>query len=258
MENANKFRHKIRAGQLCLGAHIASSDPTVSEILSQAFDFLWIEMEHTALSLETIERHIVAARGSDSACIVRVRWNDPVLIKPVLDMGADGVIVPMVRTAAEARAAVAACRYPPEGIRGYGPRRPAKFGELGGPEFCRRANESILVMIQLEHIDAVRDLDEILATPGLTGVLVGPNDLSGSMGFMGQPDHPAVVQAMETVVAKTRNTDVWASVAVGGGPEAMRLWIQRGVKWMTVGSDLGFMAGAARQALDQMRATVQQ
>jgi 2-keto-3-deoxy-L-rhamnonate aldolase RhmA len=115
------------------------------------------------------------------------------------------------------------------------------------------ANEAIIVFIQIEHINAVRSLDEILAVPGLTGVLVGPNDLSGSMGLMGQPNHPDVLQAMETVVAKARSTNVWASVAVGGGPEVMRQWIQRGVKWMTVGGDLGFMSEAAQQTLSALR-----
>src|SRR5262245_43580752 len=122
MENAVKFRNTIRNGQVCLGTLISSTDPTTTEILSRLFDFVWIEMEHTALSLETVERHLVAAQASGAACLVRVRWNDPVLIKPLLDMGVDGIIVPMIRTLEEVRAAVAACRYPPDGIRGFGPR----------------------------------------------------------------------------------------------------------------------------------------
>jgi 2-keto-3-deoxy-L-rhamnonate aldolase RhmA len=253
MENAVKFRNKIRNGHVCLGTLISSTDPTTTEMLSRLFDFVWIEMEHTAFSLETVERHIVAMRGSEAASLVRVRWNDPVLIKPVLDMGADGIIVPMIHTAEEARAAVAACRYPPEGIRGFGPRRPAKFGQLRGPEFCRLANESIIVIVQIEHIDAVRNLNDILAVPGLTGILVGPNDLAGSMGLMGQPEHPEVVRAMETIVAKARPTHVWASVSVGGGPEVLGQWIERGVKWLTVGDDLGFMSRAAHQMVSAIR-----
>src|SRR5439155_26617319 len=127
--------------------------------------------------------------------LVRVQWNDPVLIKPVLDIGAAGVIVPSVSTADEARRAVAACRYPPDGIRGFGPRRPSNYGRLGGPEFCKAANEAVIVIIQIEHIHGVNNLDEILAVPGLTGILVGSNDLSGSMGHMGEPRHPDVLRA---------------------------------------------------------------
>src|SRR5205085_3685350 len=120
----------------------------------------------------------------------------------VLDIGADGIIAPLVRSADDVRRAVAACRYPPDGIRGYGPKRASGFGRLGGPEYCRLANESIIVVVQIEHIDAVNNLDEILAVPGLTSVLMGPQDLAGSMGHMGQPTHPEVTAAMERVLAK--------------------------------------------------------
>ena len=99
----------------------------------------------------------------------------------------------------------------------------------------------------------VVDLRGGLAVPGLTGILVGPNDLAGSMGLMGKPEHPDVVHTMETIVAKARATNVWASVSVGGGPEVQAQWIQRGVKWLTVGDDLGFMSQAARQMLDGIR-----
>ena len=113
-------------------------------------------------------------------------------IKPVLDVGAAGVIVPLIRSAEDVRRAVAACLYPPQGIRGFGPRRPSNYGRLGGPEFCRAANEDVIVIVQIEHVDAVNDIDAILAVPGLTSVVIGPNDLAGSLGRMGEPEHPEV------------------------------------------------------------------
>ena len=255
MENASKFRSKIGRGEVCLGTIISCTDATITEALcaSGVSDFVWIDMEHSALSLETVQAHLMATRGSDTASLVRVPWNDAVLIKPVLDMGADGVIVPLVRTAEDVRQAVAACRYPPEGIRGFGPRRASGYGRLGGPEYCRLANETVIVVVQIEHIDAAHNLDQILAVPGLTSIVIGPNDLAGSMGLMGQPGHPEVVSVMETIVAKTRQTGVWASVAVGGGPEDFAAWARRGAQWMPVGSDIGFMLSAARQAGDQVR-----
>ena len=121
-----------------------------------------------------------ATRTSMAAPLVRVAWNDPVLIKPVLDLGAAGVIVPFIRTAEDTRRAVAACRYPPDGIRGYGPRRPSNYARLGGPEFCAAANDAILVHVQVEHVDAVRNIDEIVAVPGLFGIVLGPNDLAAA------------------------------------------------------------------------------
>lgn len=253
MENANKFKAKTRSGQICIGTGITCTDPTITEALCSVSDFVWIDMEHNALSLETVQAHIMATKGSDTTSLVRVRWNDPVLIKPVLDIGADGVIVPLVRTADDVRRAVAACRYPPEGIRGFGPRRASGYGRLGGPEFCRLANETVIVVVQIEHIEAVQNLDEILAVPGLTSVLVGPNDLAGSMGLMGQPEHPEVLRVMETIVAKTRQTNVFASVAIGGGPEEFAAWVKRGVQWITIGGDIGFMLSAANRVAGQVR-----
>jgi 2-keto-3-deoxy-L-rhamnonate aldolase RhmA len=163
------------------------------------------------------------------------------------------VIVPLVRTADDVRQAVAACRYPPEGIRGFGPRRASGYGRLGGPEFCRLANQTVIVVAQIEHIEAVQNLDEILAVPGLTSIVVGPNDLAGSMGLMGQPAHPDVLRVMETIVAKTRQTQVFASVSIGGGPEEWAAWGRRGVQWMPVGGDVSFMLSAARQFGGQLR-----
>src|SRR5207253_3124908 len=126
-DHANSFREKLRQGQVCLGTVISFTDPTVTEALCPVLDFVWIDMEHNALSLETVQAHIMATKGSDTTPLVRMPWNDPVLIKPVLDIGAAGVIVPLVRTAEDVRRAVAACLYPPEGIRGFGPRRPSNY-----------------------------------------------------------------------------------------------------------------------------------
>lgn len=257
MENASKFRHKLEQGQVCLGSFITCTDPTITEALCSVSDFVWIDMEHNALTLETVQAHLMATRGSDTAALVRVPWNDPVLIKPVLDIGADGVVVPLVRTAADVQLAVAACRYPPDGMRGFGPRRASGYGRLSGPDYCRLANATLIIVVQIEHIDAVHNLDAILAVPGLTSIVIGPNDLAGSMGLMGQPDHPAVVEVMETIIARTRQTGVYASIAVGGGPEAMAAWARKGAQWLPIGGDLSYMlAGAAqtgRQVRDHLR-----
>jgi 2-keto-3-deoxy-L-rhamnonate aldolase RhmA len=128
-DHADIFREKLRRGQVCLGTVISFTDPTVTEALCPLLDFVWIDMEHNALSLETVQAHVMATKGSETTPLVRVPWNDPVLVKPVLDIGAAGVIVPMVRTPDDVRRAVAACLYPPEGSRGFGPSlgvRPAR------------------------------------------------------------------------------------------------------------------------------------
>lgn len=253
MENAKKFRDKLRQGGICLGLGITFTDATVTEAVCSVADFVWIDAEHNALSLETVQAHIMATKGSDTTPLVRVPWNDPVLIKPVLDIGAAGVIVPLIRTADDVRQAVAACLYPPDGIRGFGPRRPSNYARLGGPEFCQAANEAIITIVQIEHIDAVNNLDEILAVPGLTSVVLGPNDLAGSMGHMGQPDHPEVLSAIETVIATTRQTEVFVGLATGGEPEELIEWINKGIQWMPVGTDFSFLVRSADQVIGPIR-----
>src|SRR5258708_36550935 len=256
MENAKKMREKIAKGQMCYGSYISCTDPVVTEALSSFNDFFWIDAEHNALSLETIQLHLMATRGSEAAGIVRVPWNDPVLIKPVLDIGADGIIAPFVRTAEDVRRAVAACRYPPEGVRGYGPRRANRFGKLRQLDYIKEANENIIVVAQIEHVDALNHLDEILAVPGLTSIQVGPNDLSGFMGLLGQPNDPDVVKVIRTIVEKTLKTKVWASVSVGGDLDYFASWVKQGVQWMPLSGDIPYMLSAARQMQEQVRALV--
>jgi 2-keto-3-deoxy-L-rhamnonate aldolase RhmA len=252
MENANKFRDKVRNGEPCLGMGITFADATVTEALCSTLDFVWIDMEHTALSLESVQGHIMATRGSNTAPLVRVRWNDPVLIKPVLDMGAAGVVVPMVRNAEEATRAVASCLYPPEGIRGFGPRRPSDYGRHFGPEFCSSANRSVMIIAQIEHKEAIENIDEILAVPGLTGIVFGPYDLSGSMGHMAQPSHREVVQAMEMVLAKARKTKLLVGTGVGDARQAKE-WLDKGVNWLLLGVDFRLLVSATSDLASAVR-----
>src|SRR4029077_10845500 len=142
MENAKYFRDQLAAGKTLLGTCITFFDPTITEALSRVLDFVWIDTEHNAMSLARVQGHLMATKGTETTPLVRVPANDTVLIKPVLDIGAAGVIVPLVKTADDVRLAVSACKYPPEGIRGFGPRRPSNFGTRGGPEYCQLANET--------------------------------------------------------------------------------------------------------------------
>jgi 2-dehydro-3-deoxyglucarate aldolase/4-hydroxy-2-oxoheptanedioate aldolase len=253
MDNAQYFRQKLHKGELCLGTCISFTDPTVTEALCTALDFVWIDMEHGAFSPEAVQAHIMATKGSRTTPIVRVPWNDPVLIKPVLDMGAAGIIAPQVRTAAEARQLVAACLYPPHGIRGYGPRRPSNYGRDGGVEFCRRANDSLIVIAQIEHIDAVEKLDEILQVPGLTSIVLGPNDLAGSMGHIGNVPHPDVMQAIETVIRRAQSAKVPVGLA-GGDIKTLLQWTELGVQWVAIASDAILMLRGTDAVVTEMRA----
>lgn len=254
MENAAHFRRKLGGRRPCLGTCVTFTDPTVTDALAGLLDFVWIDMEHSPQTLESVQSHVLATKGTTAAPLVRVPWNDPVLIKPVLDLGAAGIIVPLVRTADDVRRAVSACRYPPQGIRGYGPRQPAGYGQDGGPDYIRKANESIVIIVQIEHVDAVNNLDEILAVPGLTSVVIGPNDLSGSLGQMGNPRHPTVVQTMEQIIARGVQAGVPVGLATAGEPADLIRWVRKGVRWISMGADFYFLTQSVSQLTDAILA----
>ena len=186
----------------------------------------------------------MAIKGSDAAAIVRVPWNDQVLIKPVLDLGADGVIVPMVQNAEDVSRAVAACRYPPEGVRGFGPLRPLNYGRLDAAEYCSEANDSLIVIVQIEQQSAVENIEEILAVPGLTSVAFGPQDLAASFGLRTQPRHPDVRAAMETVIDKARLANIPVGVSIGNDPEWLCELVDMGIQWLSMG-----VAGISRRSV---------
>lgn len=246
MDNANIFRKRVASGRPVIGANVTLSDPAVSEILSIELDFLWIDAEHNPLDLKAIEEHLMAMRGSECASLVRVPVGDLSVLKVVLDSGADGIVLPQVRSAEEVEALVSACRYPPEGTRGFGPRRAGGYGGYVAAEFCRLANERVMVFAQIEHIDAVNDLEAILKVPGLDGIVVGPFDLSNSMGHIANPLHPEVQAMVKKIITDARNAGVMVGIGQGDDEEMARRWISFGVQWISVGCDYNYLRRCAR------------
>jgi len=253
LENAIKLREKLQRGVVCVGSGVTFSDSTVTEALASILDFVWIDSEHGPLSIESVQGHVMATKGSDAAALVRVPWNDPVLIKPVLDVGAAGVIAPMVCTADEARRLVAACLYPPEGIRGYGPRRPSNYGQADSRALCQTANAAIMPIAQIEHINAVNNIEGILAVPGIASLLIGPNDLAGSMGHSGDPNHPDVQRAIDTVVAAARKKRIFVGMGVTDDPKSAESLIKKGVSWICIAPDFMLLLKAANQFVVAIR-----
>jgi 2-keto-3-deoxy-L-rhamnonate aldolase RhmA len=149
--------------------------------------------------------------------------------------------------------AVAACRYPPEGVRGFGPRRPAEYGAKGGPEFCQLANRTIVTIVQIEQHEALTNLDAILKVTGLASVVVGPNDLAASLGYTGQPGHAEVVRAIDTVIAKSRAAGVPMGLAVGDNVESLKRWIDKGVNWLSIAADFALLLSRASQLTTTLR-----
>ena len=254
--NIETFKDKMRDGQLCVGTDITFSDPAVGELLADVgYDFVWIDMEHNPLSLSDVAGHIMAVRGSGTAALVRVPWNDPILMKPILELAPAGIILPMVNTAEEAESAVKACKYPPNGARGFGPRRGNRYGNVDLATYIKEADKQTMVLIQIEHIEGVQNLDAIVATPGLDGICIGPMDLSASMGLLGQLEHPDVVAAIDTIAEKMRASDLFFGISCGYLGEAAAGWLEKGVQWISYSTDVEIMCSNSRRNLAEIKET---
>lgn len=248
----NPLKATLAEGNVVLGSWLSFYDPAVAEIMAQAgFDWLSIDSEHAPLSLDLIENMLMAFRGTNTVPIVRVAWNDPVLIKQALDMGPEGLIIPSVNTAEEARHAVAACKYPPQGIRGVAPRRAAAYGaEM--LEYLTQANERILIVVQIEHIKAVENIEEILKVEGIDVAFAGPADLTASLGLLPEFGHPKVQEAIERVLDKCLEARVPFGIHTGSVEEA-RYWASRGAQMISIKLDMEYLRGAVIETVAEFR-----
>jgi 2-keto-3-deoxy-L-rhamnonate aldolase RhmA len=257
MNVINDFRQKLRSGRLLLGAGITFTDPLVTESLSYGVDFIWIDREHSDMSPEALNGHLLAARARNIPALVRVTGSYTHCIKPVLDAGANGIIAPQVRSVEEVMQVVADCRYPPLGHRGFGPRVPSNYGRIESGIFAEQANNAIFVGVMIENVEALNALDDILAVPMLDSIVIGPWDLSAALGVLGDVEHPKVVEAINMIISKTRAAGL--AVGVGMGPDAdyAYLMAKRGVHWIQLGVDYGYMNRSLDQLTMSVRARLQ-
>jgi len=248
LHRALEFKRRIRAGEVVTGAWVTIPDPAVTEIMGRiGFDFLLYDTEHSPWNLESMQMALIALNGTSTVPMVRVPWNEHVRIKQMLDMGVEAILAPMVRNVAEVKALVSACRYPPVGARGFGPRRASNYyRDVDG--YVAAANDGIFVMPQIEDIATVPILDDYLAVPGIDAICIGPNDLSGTAGLLRQKDHPTVKNALETIMTKAKAAKMPICLGVNTTPENMPKEVGRGVKLMLVTSDLELLAGGGRAA----------
>jgi 2-dehydro-3-deoxyglucarate aldolase/4-hydroxy-2-oxoheptanedioate aldolase len=251
--HVNKMREKLRAGKLALGCGVSLTDPVVTEAIAPSVDFVWIDLEHNAMSMESMLGHLIAARAGGCASIVRIPSNDVAWIKRVLDSGAEGIILPRASSAKEVADFVSACRYPPLGTRGFGPRRPMQYGRLEQQSYLRQANRELFVVAQVETVELVAELDDVLKLDGLDSLVLGPQDLSGSMGRLGETTHPDVIQAMTTVAAKAKAAGKFVGSGLGANPAFARTLIGCGVQWLQAGNDFEFMIHGCERTFAEIR-----
>jgi 2-keto-3-deoxy-L-rhamnonate aldolase RhmA len=236
----NRAKRIMEAGGLALGVSITIADPFVAEVIGGAgFDFVLIDTEHSAITVDQLQIMLIALRTSPSTLFVRPAANDATLIKQILDLGAEGVVVPEVDDAASCAAAVAATRYPPLGKRGFGPRRAARL-EGGRPAYIARANDEVAALVMVESADAVANIDSLLQTPGLDGIMVGPADLAVTMGHLDDFNHPDIRAKIADVRTACQRHSVPFGIFAATEPAA-RLWAAEGAGFMTIGADMQFL-----------------
>jgi 2-keto-3-deoxy-L-rhamnonate aldolase RhmA len=254
MNGLKRIKDRLAAKLPVFGTSITLTDSCATEQMGLAgYDFVWIDMEHTALDKKEVMQNIIAAKAGGAASFVRVAWHDPVLIKPVLDMGPDGIIVPYVRNLEDAELAIRACRYPPRGIRGFGPIRASGYGSCDSMEYIENGEDRLLKMIQIEHIGAVDCLEEIVNIEGLDVIIAGPMDLSGSLGKLGRLSDPDVVRAMDRIGDVARKSGIPLGVSLNYTPADVKGWIARGATVISLSSDAAFLGNAAKETLRAAR-----
>ncbi|WP_295839321.1 aldolase/citrate lyase family protein [uncultured Microbacterium sp.] len=240
------FRAALAASDRPLaGMWVCSGSPVAAEIAAgSGLDWLLLDMEHSATSLETVLTLLQVTAAYPVTPVVRVPWNDPVIIKQVLDLGAQNLIVPMVSSADEARAAVAATRYPPEGVRGVGSAlaRSARWNRVDG--YLADAAAHVSLTVQIETTAGVAAAAEIAAVEGVDAVFVGPSDLSASMGLLGQQSHPDVVAAVHAVFTACRDAGTPAGVNAFD-PAVAEAYLDAGADFVAVGADVALLARAS-------------
>ena len=246
---ARAIKDKLRRNKPSMGTWMSMAHPSIAEILAMAgYDWVVVETEHTAIDVSEVLRLIIAIEQRGAVPLVRLAWNDPIQAKAVLDSGAAGVLVPMVNNKADAELAVKMTKYPPLGIRGVGLARAQGYGEHFD-EYVKHANDDTLLMVMIEHKDAVANIDEILSVPGIDGTFIGPYDLSMSLGIPGQLKHPDSVAARQHVLQATLARGLVAGIHLVQPNTAAADCAQAiadGYRFIALGTDILFLGDSAR------------
>lgn len=232
----NKFKAGLANGDLQIGLWSTLCSNIVAEIIGESgFDWVLLDTEHTPNETPGLVSQMQALASGTAAHIVRPAWNDTVLIKRLLDIGANTLLIPFVQNAEEAKAAVAATRYPPAGVRGVtGSGRAARYGRV--KDYLHTAADEICVIVQIETGDALSQLKEIASVPGVDAVFIGPSDLSASLGHLGNPSHPEAQAALKSAIDQLNELGKPAGI-LAFNPDDAKRYIDWGYRFVAVGSD---------------------
>ncbi len=252
MARVNTAKQLLKAGKPAIGTWLNFASVGAAEaIASTGWDWVVVDTEHGAIDMETLANMMIAIGSTKAIPMARVPWNEPIGIKRALDAGAYGLVIPMVNSPEEAKAAVAACKYPPEGIRSAGGGR---WRYWAGADYPAHANEEILIVVQIEHQEAVKNVKEILSVPGVDACFIGPNDLAWSMGlqFATGDDRKPHADAIQAVVDGARAVGVPAGIHARSKEEVVQR-IEQGFQYIACLSEANFMVNASSEAVKYIR-----
>jgi 4-hydroxy-2-oxoheptanedioate aldolase len=240
----NRFKHAIAAGQLQIGLWCSLCSNIAADIVRDSgFDWVLLDTEHSPNEIPDLVVQLQAGVGGEATPIVRPAWNDTVIIKRCLDIGAQTLLIPYVQNAEEARRAVEAVRYPPAGVRGVAvASRASRFGRI--TDYLKKANAEQCLLVQVETRSAMEQLEAIAGVEGVDGVFIGPSDLSASLGHIGNPAHPEVQKALEDAVRRLKAIGKPAGILTSNEDEVRR-YIGWGYTFVAVGTDVGLLARSA-------------
>jgi 4-hydroxy-2-oxoheptanedioate aldolase len=253
----NRLKQILASGQPAVGSWIGFTDPFSVELMVETgFDWLLIDTEHFPIGREGLRTILTAMKGSRTVPVVRIPRNTPDYFQTALDLGAQGIVVPMVSSPADAARAVSFCRYPPLGSRGFSPVRASRYFQ-DIEEYAREANSQIALIVQIETPTAVQNAAEILACDGIDGIFIGPSDLASFMNLRGQTNHADVERVIGQVIEAARARSVPFGLPTWS-PEEYLSYVRRGARLLTIGSDMHFLAAGARTDLAATRLLLEQ
>jgi len=250
----NDMKSRLRGKEILIGSLVTLPSADIAEIMSLVgWDYLWIDTEHATTDFIQAQR-MVQAVGGRCPCLVRIPENKEVWIKKALDIGCDGIVVPQVKSAVEAQRVIDCSYYPPVGRRSVGVTRAHNYG-MSFEDYVQRANEELVIVLQIEHIDGVKNIESISKVPGVDALLIGPLDLSGSLGVIGQIDHPKVQEAIGEVKRKCEEAGMPIGI-FSADPVSAKEKIQEGFSLIALNMDAAYLWQAAKSALDEVRGSV--
>lgn len=248
------LKNKLKNNQLTIGSWIMIDSPISVEVMSLAgFEWLVVDIEHTSIDLKTTENLIRTIQANQMKALVRVSKNEEVVIKKVLDMGADGIVVPMICSKKDALQAVSFAKYPPKGKRGVGMYRSTGYGKKFN-EYKKWVDEELVIIAQIEHVDAANNIDEILQVEGIDATLIGPYDLSSSLNYPGEFERDDVKDAIKKIINSCKKYNIPSGFhVVDTKTEELQLKIKQGCTFLAYGIDYFFLRDAAISGMNKIR-----